>query len=303
MKTISRLVVVIGLLCMLATAQYTRKEQDTATVSTSGSTATFTDSIGGANQTFEYIIGGAPATVSIVLQGCQRGGTCDTLDTYTTVANSNRIVQGGYDVYKVTPTWTGGASPSVIINRTSTVSRKGSPALTASGVGYTFAIWNTDWPIPGTTVSAQMNGTNNQIVCDLHVQDQTQLVGRVTVNVTAFQAASAGDVGWYDINGNLLTHTAGFATTANGALRTALTNTYTLQANVAYYFCQVNSVALTQVTVMNSSATVPIVFINQGTNKRSVTAANAAVAGVMPATLGALTAQSSVSPVVALFEP
>lgn len=75
---------------------------------------------GGLNATFEEKIAGSPATVSIVIQGCMRGGTCDTLDTYTTVANSNRApsISKDYDYFTVTPTWTGGTSPSVTVNYT-----------------------------------------------------------------------------------------------------------------------------------------------------------------------------------------
>jgi len=68
--------------------------------------------------TFEEIIAGTPATVSIVVQGCMRGGTCEILDTYTTVANADRSpsLTKVYDYFAVTPSWTGGTSPSVTVS-------------------------------------------------------------------------------------------------------------------------------------------------------------------------------------------
>jgi len=73
---------------------------------------------GSMTATFEEQFAGAPATVSIVIQGCMRGGTCDSLDTYTTVANANRspALTKVYDYFAVTPSWTGGTSVSVQVN-------------------------------------------------------------------------------------------------------------------------------------------------------------------------------------------
>jgi hypothetical protein len=57
-----------------------------------------------------------------------KGGTCDTLDTYTTVANSirNPVTTKVYDYYTVTASWTGGSGVSVSVNTAITTARSNS---------------------------------------------------------------------------------------------------------------------------------------------------------------------------------
>jgi len=82
----------------------------------SGSTLTFNNSIGSGLMKLEYKISGSPATASIVLKGCMRGGTCDTLQTDTTTTDTMRLVSGLWDYMTIEPTFTGGSSPSVRVN-------------------------------------------------------------------------------------------------------------------------------------------------------------------------------------------
>lgn len=117
--TLAGLLVFVAL-CMVPSGAVT-PGPSSQTVTTSGTPMYFGNALnspGGVHATFEEIISGTPATVSIVIQGCMRGGTCDSLDTYTTVANSNRAptIAQVYDYFVVTPSWTGGTSPSVKVN-------------------------------------------------------------------------------------------------------------------------------------------------------------------------------------------
>jgi hypothetical protein len=77
---------------------------------------------------FEEVIAGSPNTVSIVIQGCADGGTCTTLDTYTTVANSVRVpsIVAPYAYYNITATWSGGTGVSVTVNSRLTTAAIGS---------------------------------------------------------------------------------------------------------------------------------------------------------------------------------
>jgi hypothetical protein len=106
------------------TQQSTRSCADSQTTAVSGTVLTIQNN-GGLVPSFEELITGSPATISIVIQGCGPGGTCDTLDTYTTVANSVRAptVSKFYSYYTVTPSWTGGTSPSVTVNTNITSAR------------------------------------------------------------------------------------------------------------------------------------------------------------------------------------
>lgn len=96
--------------------------QDSQTISASGGTATFVDPAG-VSQRFEYVISGAPASMSLVIQGCMRGGTCDSLDTYSGTTNSNRFLSVNYDSYIITGTWSGGTNVVVKVNRLGTAAR------------------------------------------------------------------------------------------------------------------------------------------------------------------------------------
>ncbi len=93
------------------------KQQSSATITTSGGTATLNDPVGSATITLEEVISGTPSAMSIVTQGCMRGGTCATLDTNTATSSAIRSFVGGYDHYVVTATWTG-SSITVQLNMT-----------------------------------------------------------------------------------------------------------------------------------------------------------------------------------------
>jgi hypothetical protein len=126
---------VILLLCLPLSAQRT-KQQGSATVTVSGTTATFTNDVGGVSVSIELVRTGGPASVSIPIAGCMRGGTCDTLETYVTNADSVRTPNTSnkvYDYYTVTPSWTGGTNPTVIVNITTTLARAGVGGLSNDG--------------------------------------------------------------------------------------------------------------------------------------------------------------------------
>jgi hypothetical protein len=97
------------------------------TIANSGDSITINNYVAGVTASFEELITGAPATVSIVIKGCMRGTTCDTLDTYTTVANAIRkpTISSIYDYFTITASWTGGSSVSVKVNTAVTTARNG----------------------------------------------------------------------------------------------------------------------------------------------------------------------------------
>lgn len=101
------------------------KEYETQTLSVSGQSLTFLDQIGTQTNQFEMLIAGTPATFTATVTGCMRGNTCVAVGSYTGTANATiTVLSGPFDKYLFSATWTGGASPSVQVNRTGTVSRK-----------------------------------------------------------------------------------------------------------------------------------------------------------------------------------
>lgn len=100
--------------CNSSSSQSFRSCIDDSTVSTSGGFIRITNN-GGLTPAFEEVISGSPTTISVVIQGCGTSGTCDTLDTYTTVANAVRAptISKLYAYYYITASWTGGTKTSV----------------------------------------------------------------------------------------------------------------------------------------------------------------------------------------------
>jgi hypothetical protein len=126
-----RYLVLVLTLTGLVSADATR---DHAVIAASGGVAPIGNPIGSVTVSFEEIIAGSPATVSIVIAGCKLGLTCDTLETYTTVANSIRhpTISTVYDYFTVTASWTGGTSVSVTVNTTLTTATNGSGGVGGS---------------------------------------------------------------------------------------------------------------------------------------------------------------------------
>jgi hypothetical protein len=91
-------------------------DRQTFTIATSGNSVTYNNIKGVLNFSIEEKFTGAPASVAVTVQGCMVGGTCQIIDSYTTNANAIRSITGLYTSLIVTASWTGGASPTAILN-------------------------------------------------------------------------------------------------------------------------------------------------------------------------------------------
>jgi hypothetical protein len=117
--------------CQTANPQCT-KESESQTLAVSGNTLTFFDACGTQANTFELVIAGGPATFTATLSGVMQSGTATSLAT-TSATTANQILQGSggpYTKYTVTASWTGGASPSVAVNRLAAVARRSTGGAT-----------------------------------------------------------------------------------------------------------------------------------------------------------------------------
>src|SRR5579872_684994 len=100
------------------------KETDQQTISNSGGTAVFLDGQGTQSETFELIPSGSPTSYTCTGAGLMRGGTVGPTTSVTgTAAQILQVAGGPFDKWAVQCTWSGGSSPTVLINRTATVSR------------------------------------------------------------------------------------------------------------------------------------------------------------------------------------
>ena len=164
-------------------ANFTPQCKDTQTIATSGSTATIRSN-GGLAAVFEEVITGSPATVSIVIQGCGDAGTCTTLDTYTTVANTVRtpVLTAPYAYYRVTATWTGGTSPTVTVN-----TRMTTAANVHSGGSPTFGNINATGSVTaGGTNPVTIGGAAGSCTGKVAMADGTGCTNVASANASVF---------------------------------------------------------------------------------------------------------------------
>lgn len=106
------------------------------TFTSSGVTVKMPNLVGGLTASFEEVLSGSPASVSIVIKGCKKAGTCDTLETNTSTAAGQirtPAISTLYDYFTITPTWTGGTSVSIVLNATVSTSVGPTGAVGAAG--------------------------------------------------------------------------------------------------------------------------------------------------------------------------
>jgi hypothetical protein len=180
----------VGLL-LLADAQAQTPISRDAVVLSSGDTGRFDNTIGSGLTKFEYNVTGTPATASIVLKGCMRGGTCDTLQTDTNTTDTMRLISGLWDYMTIVPTFTGGTAPKVSVKMTS---------ITRSPMGQSFGVVASTSGGASNVNLAQVGGTNTVT---------GGVAGSVGVGgLAANAAAAAGNpvrMGGIDASGNIET--------------------------------------------------------------------------------------------------
>jgi hypothetical protein len=127
-------------------------------------------------------------------------------------------------------------------------------------------------------------------------------ISKVTTRTVTANAGSVNDLGIYDVNKNLVANTGGFSTaTTNTALTVNLAQgSVTLPAGT-YYFAQCSSDIVSAIMRTNFDGTATQFLIQAGV-PRVGRAANDCVAGVLPSSLGAITAGNAVIPAGAVFE-
>lgn len=166
-------------------------------VSVSGTAIKVTNPYLGYNASFEEIFSGSPASVSVTIVGCMSSGTCDTAaDTNTSSASQIRFVtfSKAYTYFLVTPTFSGGTSPTFKVYPAVTTARTGNGAL----VNATLDLPN---PVTGQTgifqYKVQSNGLVTRVSCST---DQ----GTATINLDLRTEAAPNASGTPALGSNLV---------------------------------------------------------------------------------------------------
>ena len=124
-------------------------------------------------------------------------------------------------------------------------------------------------------------------------------IGQLSFQVTTLDAGNFVGTGIYSADRNtLLLESGGVSTTTTGVKVTALGSPVTLEPGI---YWQADTVDSTTVQMRKTSMNSMDTLFNAQTLKKMGIAANASIAGALPATLGAITAAAQ-SPIYVIYE-
>jgi hypothetical protein len=179
----------------------------------------------------------------------------------------------------------------------------GTPSYSTPGQG---GFWSAGYPqtLPNgsSTTTGTVSPTPNQVTVYQFSLPFNITINRVSAYVSGGIGGSTVNVGIYSGDGNtkLLDHN--FSSASNGKVTGTLGSSVTLQAGVIYYFAQTSSNGSVNMVVVAETGEYNVLESILNTNgNRIAQAANAASGGVLPATLGTLTPDSSSIPMAAVF--
>ena len=143
-------------------------------------------------------------------------------------------------------------------------------------------------------------GVANQVLVYQFVLPFRATIREVITEVTTLVAASLYSCGIYTPDGNTLLINSGTFNGATTGIKSNVIAAVTLDPDV-YLFAQTANTTTTLVT-RSLNLSLPCILLTGGAVVRCATAANASAAGVLPATLGALTSTTRM-PMMAVFSP
>ena len=150
----------------------------------------------------------------------------------------------------------------------------------------------------GSGLAAAVVGSVDDVKVWQFVLPFRVVVRNIVVEVTTLDSGKKIGLGLYDASGNLYLKSGAISATSTGFLTDAIT-AVTVEPGV-YFFaqtCDSTTVQVSHTTIPNRPTTV----LNAQTVKKIGLAANSSSAGILPATLGTITA-SNISPAAVSFE-
>lgn len=184
---------------------------------------------------------------------------------------------------------------SIASAQTVVVGAGGTVNVTTAGQGYFFGgyVWSPSGASGGTFTQ-----TANEVRVMQFVLPFRAKVSSVRVTIGTLSVGGKYGVGIYNASKNLVA-SAVIATDSAVSVTQAITPV-TLEPGI-YWFAWTMDNAVAATNVMTGQGT--YINVMNTTTARYGTAANASAAGVLPATLGVVTANNGFGPAVALFEP
>ena len=164
------------------------------------------------------------------------------------------------------------------------------PTYTSLGVGFSSFPFMSPCINSGGNL-AQMPPDNTVYVLQLVVPSLV-IIANVAISVTGASGTTTVDMGLYDLSGNRLFH-APFTVVTTGIMTQSVTP-FTLQPGI-YYYCWTGTSTGSMSLFANGGLDNDSCLIFNGIGTITLSAANAATNGVLPATLGALTSANLTS--------
>jgi len=224
------------------------------------------------------------SAVGTVLPAGGKGPICFSLAAPITISGSSQDISGNLN--------------------SASVSLTSAPVIATSGVGFFFGA---SFYTPLAAAIAGDSQVANRVYFYQMVLPIAAAINKVSVNVSASAAATHVNVALYNAAGSKVLDSGAFDTSGTGAKTNTLASRVILPAGSYYYAWSFdnNSGTLALFCLNNQYAnptTASDTLLNANSQKRGQ-ASNSLSAGVMPATLGTLSADTFSFPVLALFEP
>ncbi len=160
-----------------------------------------------------------------------------------------------------------------------------------SGLG---GFWSAGYPMGmqfgQNTTAATVSTTSEQVTVFQFTLDASWTISRVTAVIATNSSGNSVNFGIYNSSGSKLIDSGALSATSTGAISASIT-AVTLPPGV-YYFAQSANNTSIQVTGFSNASSPMTTALNAHGTVKVGQAANATSAGVMPATLGTITADT-----------
>lgn len=167
-------------------------------------------------------------------------------------------------------------------------------ATTGFAAAGTGGFWSSGFPLMASWGTSGITAGNpstsiDQLVVFQFTLQSTWTIRQVSCNITTGQSGGLVNFGIYTAAGNKVLDSGGLTATSSNVTQSNAITPVVLPPGV-YYFAQSSHNTTTQVTAFTGSSTQMNTLLNLNGTVKVGTAANATVSGVMPATLGTITA-------------
>jgi len=228
--------------------------------------------------------------------------TTEFVTAAITAGTSASSLSSSVGAQAVNTVWAGPASGSSANPTFRSLVAADAPVLNVADQGYFYSTGILQVPYASATAVAVV-AAGQEVRAFQFVLPVAMTIGRVTVRNGAVVVGATLTVGIYSANGNTkLIDSGTFDCGVNANPKTNTFTAVTLPPGVYYFAHSASTQTTLTANCLNNTNTLVLDMVNNQTTKKWGIAANAAVAGVLPSSLGAITASNAIFPMAACFE-